>query len=131
MEKFKTFASKSIEHENAKKSSLQSHKQDDTHIKVSVHAGAQALLRRPDLTSEHWNKMKNHIHDHLRQLKSGHYLAYSHNNEQGLIIHHEPEKKQMTVMTVLPKGKQAAKTGTLKVIIESIDYSITIYELCY
>lgn len=129
MEKFKSFIDKSAEYNNSKNSNLQSHKQNDTHINVTIHAGSQALLRRPDLTKEHWNDLKIKAHRHLERRKEGHYLVYSHDHEQGFIVHNEPEKKKMSIMTVLPKGKQSPKTGTAKVIIESIDYHMTIYEV--
>lgn len=90
-------------------------------VKVSIHSGARAHQRRPDLTPDDWKKILERAIKAVRvDKKEAEYLIYSKEFDQGVVVNHIPNARLLTVVTILPKGKGFAKDGTKKVLVESV-----------
>lgn len=123
MDSFKRYISKDEEIERAKNSNLKSNKIQGTNMRVLIHPGSRAVERRSDMKKEHWDDIVNKAHDSLIKKPEGHYIVYSKQHQQGLVIHHEAKTKgKMDIMTALPKGKSVPRPGTSRVVVEGVEY---------
>lgn len=121
--------SKADEYDNAKKSALKKTQYRGWTIHPSLHAASQAHDRRRDYTEDHWKSIHRKAVEHYDagEKKHGYHVVYSKSKEQGYVMHADPKKKIMHVVTVLPKGKYHAKEGTHQLHVESVDLEIVGY----
>ena len=122
----RTVLSKSQELHNQSISSLQSHNSNGIHVKVRIHPASQAQQRRPDLNHDHWKEIMHHATNTIKNKPAGHYLTYSKKHQQGFVHEWYPKEKKMELITVLPKGRNNAKSGTQRHMVESIENLIYI-----
>ena len=66
----------------------------------------------------------------FRNPKSGEYMYHSAKHNQAAVLNVDHEKKQLRVITVLPKGKTFPKPGTKKIMVESLgkEYDVIILD---
>lgn len=103
-------------------------------IALGNHAKARAFQRRPDLTDKDWKTLHSKVFWKIRddKLKSGVYLFYSKSMEQGYVCRVLKEKKQVKIITVLPKGAKNPSMGsdtqekTKLAMMEGFEYSTEI-----
>lgn len=103
-------------------------------IALGNHAKARAFQRRPDLTDKDWKSLHSKVFWKIRddKLKSGVYLFYSKSMEQGYVCRVLKEKKQVKIITVLPKGAKNPSVGsdtqekTKLAMMEGFEYSTEI-----
>ena len=94
-------------------------------VKSSIHASAQAEDRRKEFTLKDWKKL--HIKG-IAELESENvyptsefFLIYSKSQEQGYIVKVSWRRKDIRIITVLPKGKNTPKDGTSKLVVEGLE----------
>lgn len=91
-------------------------------INPTIHACAQAHLRRPDFDINDWkiihSRMMAYIINNVGQIK-GDYVFFSKSLNQGYVVEIINSKKRINIVTVLPKGRSQPKNNTEKVIIEN------------
>lgn len=111
---------KSEEAENAVKSSLQSTYSSGMRVVVSVHAGSQALVRRPDMEPKDWRVYLKRATKALKGLDMGDYIIQSKEFDQAVVMGYYPKKKLVRLITTLPKGRGNPKPGTEKIMVEEL-----------
>nr|DAF18166.1 MAG TPA: hypothetical protein [Caudoviricetes sp.] len=100
-------------------------------IALGNHAKARAFQRRPDMTDKDWKSLHSKVFWKIRddKLKSGVYLFYSKSMEQGYVCRVLKDKKQVKIITVLPKGAKNPSLGsdtqekTQLAVMEGAEYS--------
>lgn len=103
-------------------------------IALGNHAKARAFQRRPDMTDKDWKSLHSKVFWKIRddKLKSGVYLFYSKSMEQGYVCRVLKDKKQVKIITVLPKGAKNPSLGsdtqekTKLAMMEGFEYSTEI-----
>lgn len=58
--------------------------------------------------------------------RSGEYMYHSAKHNQAAILNVDHGKKQLRVITVLPRGRTLPKVGTKKIMIEALDKEIPV-----
>ena len=99
----------------------------------TIHASAQAHDRRSDYTLNHWKQLHLRVWEKVDELatkngKSGDYLFYSKSLEQGYVAAVDFRKKEIRIVTVLPKGRNKAKDGTTFKMMEGLEEFIILEE---
>ena len=106
-----------------------------------IHGPAQAFIRRPDMTSDHWKDFLQRSHDALTdpskhisnptKVTKTSVLVYSKKYQQGVLLRINPKNKdnlkqggETRVETILPHKHSLAKEGTQRIVIENIEYSL-------
>ena len=117
---------KSQEAENAVKSSLQSTYSSGMRVVVSVHAGSQALVRRPDMEPKDWRVYLKRATKALKSLDMGDYIIHSKEFDQAVVMGYYPKKKLVRLITTLPKGRSNPKPGTEKVMVEELNQELEV-----
>lgn len=117
---------KEEEREYAKKSNLQTRlKIGNWFVKPTIHAAAQSYIRVPEITSQQWVDMHKRMVNTIGKVTDipndyeTEIIFYSKSLNQAYVVAHDPEKSELRIMTVLPRGKQFAKPGTKKIMMES------------
>lgn len=111
--------------ELAKKSTLQRMKVGKWTVKPTIHGAAQAYDRVGDITTQQWADMHKRMVAALEKVtdiptkRETEVIFYSKSLNQAYVVAHDPEKSELRIMTVLPRGKQIAKPGTKKIMMES------------
>lgn len=93
----------------------------DKWILASKH-GIERIFERSSLSKEQLKKLFKNAIERLKTIKvnlEDTVLFYSKSLEQGFIS--AVDREGLRLITFLPRGKQIAKDGTEKVIVESID----------
>lgn len=109
----------------AKQSSLKRTNLGNWTIKPTLHGSAQAQDRVPDITSDQWMAMHGRMVDTLKKItdipqkRETEVIFYSKSLNQGYVVAHDPQNKELRIMTVLPRGNPFAKSGTKKIVMES------------
>jgi len=106
-------------------------------IKVidTKHSIERTLQRVPHLSKDDFEIIFKRAIDRIMLdynyfVSASHYLIYSKEYQQGIIVNFREDKydndgkKHLIVITVLPPRKQVAKPGTHKMIVESFENSI-------
>lgn len=60
----------------------------------------------------------------VKNPRSGEFMYHSMKHNQAAVLNVDHEKKQLRVITVLPKGKSTPKHGTQKFMIEGVEQDI-------
>lgn len=134
---------KEQEIENGTKSALKPkiHSFGNWNMDPQIHGPSQAYVRRPDMTSDHWQDMLQRSHEALTnptthlgkpaKVTSGAVLVYSKKHQQGVILRIDAKNKDSLkqggntrIETVLPKKHSLAQTGTQRIVIEGVEYSL-------
>ena len=113
------------EHDNAATSTLQrKYKTNGWNIASSTHAMSQASARHPSKTPEDWQAFhRNVVHGLIKAptKHTGANLIYSTSHDHGVVAHVDHRKKEINIITVLPKGKShTTHEGDAKTIVESL-----------
>lgn len=97
-------------------------------VQLSKHAVERINQRREDLSQQDWKTVYREIVNKVEENNlSGEILFYSKKFKQGLVVAVNAVKNMIKVITTLPKGKQFAKPGTEKVIVEGRVFEQVIY----
>lgn len=86
---------------------------------VTQHQGQRTFDRRNDLTFQDWKKIHRRQSLALNGKESGNYMVFSKEYSQGYIIRQDLRRKELKVITVLPKGKKFPGEDTLELFVES------------
>ena len=132
---------KEQEIENGKKSALKpgNHQFGKWNMDTQIHGPSQAHVRRPDMTSDHWNDFLSRSHEALTnpskhlskptKLTHSAVLVYSKKHQQGVVLRIDPKDKDhpkqggnTRVETILPAKQSIAKEGTQRIVIENVEY---------
>ena len=62
----------------------------------------------------------------VKNPRSGEFMYHSAKHNQAAVLNVDHEKKQLRVITVLPKGKSTPKPGTQKFMIEGVEQDIEV-----
>lgn len=105
-----------IEREQAKISQFPSFykKEGWEFIALGNHAKARAFQRRPEFNEKDWKDLHSKVFWKIRddKLKSGVYLFFSKSMQQGYVCRVLREKRQIKIITVLPKGAKNPSMGS-------------------
>lgn len=94
-------------------------------IKPTIHGSAQAYDRVPNITAAQWTQMHKRMVDALAKItdiptkRETEIVVYSKSLNQAYVVAHDPQNGELRIMTVFPNGRQIAKPGSKKVMIES------------
>lgn len=92
-------------------------------ITPSIHASSRAHQRRPEFSFHDWKHIhRNAVHGiEKNPVNTGYHMIYSHSKSQGYVAHVNPKKKQISIVTTLPKGKShPGREGTGSIFVESV-----------
>lgn len=95
-------------------------------ITPSIHASSRAHQRRPEFSFHDWKHIhRNVVHSLEKEpVKTGYHMVYSHSKSQGYVAHINPKKKQISIVTTLPKGKShPGREGTGSMYVEEFLFS--------
>lgn len=131
-----TVYNKSEEIERGKTSALSPDhfKKGDWTFKPMIHTPSQAMERRPEFTEEHWHELHDKVHavltdrtnqvsDHKfpAKVKNGEAVFYSRKQQQGYIGNVDHIKKELRIVTVLPKTQsRAVKPSDQRIVLDSV-----------
>lgn len=90
------------------------------HVNVLIHPKSRSVDHGNRLNSDHWNDIFSRAANHAKDKPNTHYLFYSKKHQQGFVGHWMPHKKQMDVLTILPKGRRNPKPDTKLHMMESV-----------
>lgn len=96
-------------------------------IEPSVHAAAQSYDRRPDLDFEQWMKLHNNMIDGIERDNPwrGEYVVYSMSMRQAYVVAIDPSRKNIRIITVLPRGKNRPNSPSTEVMfVEGVEIKI-------
>lgn len=95
-------------------------------VEPSIHAAAQAHLRRPDMDRDTWKKMHRNVVMTIKgkNLGTGDYVFYSKSLKQAYVASYNTRQKMIRVLTVLPEGRSNPKPGTTRMVTESLNIQI-------
>lgn len=91
-------------------------------IKPSIHAAAQAHIRRPDMTTDDWKKLHRNVVMTIKEksLTSGEYVFYSRSMKQAYVSVYDSRRRLLKIVTVLPEGRSNPKPGTKRMVTEAL-----------
>lgn len=86
---------------------------------VTQHQGQRAFDRRNDLSFQDWKKIHRRQSLGLNGKESGNYMVFSKEYSQGYIVRQNLRRKELKIITVLPKGKKFPGQDTQELFVES------------
>ncbi|MDX1532665.1 MAG: hypothetical protein R3230_00505 [Nitrosopumilaceae archaeon] len=94
-------------------------------FKATIHAAAQEYDRRPDMLQKDWKDFHNKVYDKVVKMKpiDGEFIFFSKSWNQAYVATVDFTKMIVKVITVLPKGRSNPKPGTVRMIIEGVEYT--------
>lgn len=122
--------SKAEEFEIAKASPIYQTNRMNIHgwvIMISIHAAAQAYDRRPGFELDDWKKLHTNIVNKIQKFpsfKPGEYIFFSNSLQQAYVCKVDSDRKTITIITVLPRGRSNPKPGTQKMLVEGVEICI-------
>lgn len=99
-----------------------------------IHTPSQAMERRPEFKPEHWHELHDKVHsvlidrthqvsDHSlpAKVKNGEAVFYSRKQQQGYIGNVDHIKKELRIVTVLPKTQSRdVKPSDQRIVLDSV-----------
>lgn len=92
-------------------------------VKPTIHAAAQEVERAPEMDEDDWKAMHRRAVWAIKdgKHKRGDFIVFSKSFDRGYVLTVDNKKRQIRIITVLPKGRKNPKPGTDLLMVESVN----------